>query len=120
MLRPIPPRILRSTITVKVCTSIDRYQNQSYTDYVVSRVHIQPTNEIRKTQANTDIVLRSILFVDARISSPVLNWSGLLKAAHDIGGDMRIICGDEEYTVMSVDTLKDDTDRLHHWEVSLV
>lgn len=120
MLRPIPARILRSTVTVKVCSSLDRYQKQTYTDYTVSRVHVQPTNEIRKTQDNTDCVLRSIMFVDARISSPSLDWLGLLKEAHDLGGDIRVICDGEEFTVVGVDKLKDDTDRLHHWEVALV
>jgi len=120
VLRPIPARILRTTVTVKVCTSVDRYQNQTYADYVVSRVHIQPTNEIRKTQNNTDCVLRSILFVDARISRPALDWTALFKSAHEKGGDMRIICDNEEFTVIGVDKLKDDTDRLHHWEISLV
>ena len=120
MLRPIPARILKTTITVKVCNGTDRYQRQTYDDYTVERVHLQPTNEIRKTQDNTDCTLRSILFVDARISKPALNWSALLKQAHDKAGDMRVIDGNEEYTVAGTDELKDDTDRLHHWEIALV
>ena len=120
MLKPIPARILRSTVTVKTCSAVDRYQKQTYTEQTVSRVHIQPTDEVRKTQNNTDCTLRSILFVDARISKPALDWSSLLKGAHDLGGDVRVICDGEEYTVMSCDKLKDDTDRLHHWEIALV
>ena len=120
MLKPIPAKILRSTATVKVCNGVDRYQNQTYTDYTVKRVHLQPTNEIRKTQDNTDVTLRSILFVDARISTPFLDWCALFKLAHEKLGDMRVIVRNEEYTVMGVDELRDDTDNLHHWEVSLV
>ena len=120
MLRPIPPQILRTTVTVKTCTAVDRYQKQTYAEQTVSRVHLQPTNEIRKTQDNTDCTLRSILFVDARISKPSIDWASLLKGAHDLGGDMRVVCGGEEYTVIGCDKLKDDTDRLHHWEISLV
>lgn len=120
MLRPIPPCILKTTITVKVCTSVDDYQNQTYSEQTVKRVHIQPTNEIRKTANNTDCTLRSILFVDRRISSPAIAWDELLKSAHDLGGDMRVICGSEEYTVIGCDKLKDHTDQLHHWEISLV
>ena len=120
MLKPIPSRILKSTATVKVCNGVDRYQNQTYTNYTVHKVHLQPTNEIRKTQDNTDIVLRSILFVDARVSTPHLDYSALLKSAHDKLGDMRVIVRGVEYTVLSVDELRDDTDNLHHWELGLV
>ena len=120
MLKPIPACILRSNITVKVCTSVDTYQKQTYETYTVKRVHVQPTNEIRKTQDNTDCTLRSILFVDARVSKPRLNWKALLKQAHDVKGDMRVIHDGEEYTVMLVDELRDNTDRVHHWEIALV
>ena len=120
MLKPIPSRILKSTATVKVCSGVDRYQNQTYTEYTVKKVHLQPTNEIRKTQDNTDITLRSILFVDAHTSTPFLDWCALFRSAHVIKGDMRVVVRDEEYTVMGVDALRDDTDNLHHWEVSLV
>ena len=120
MLKPIPSKILRSEATVKVCSGVDRYQNQKYDEYTVKKVHLQPTNEIRKTQGNTDITLRSILFVDARTSTPFLDWCSLLQTAHNNLGDMRVIVRGEEYTVIGVDELRDDTDNLHHWEVSLV
>lgn len=120
MRKPIPSKILKSTAIVRVCTGVDRYQNQTYTEHTVKRVHIQPTNEVRKTQDNTEIVLRSLLFVDARISTPVLDWYGLLQTAHENEGDMRVIVRGQEYTVIGVDELRDDTDNLHHWEISLV
>ena len=120
MLHPIPSRILKSTATVKVCSGVDIYQNQTYDTYTVNRVHLQPTNEIRKTQSNTDCVLRSILFVDAKTSTPHIDWFGLLQTAHANQGDMRVIVREEEYTVLSVDALRDDTDILHHYEVGLV
>lgn len=120
MLKPIPSKILKSTATVKVCSGVDRYQNQTYTDYEVKRVHIQPTNEVRKTQDNTEVILRSILFVDAKTSSPVLDWCALLNTAHANKGDVRVIIREQEYTVIGVDELRDDSDLIHHWEVSLV
>ena len=120
MLKPIPSRILKSTATVLVCNGVDRYQNQSYTEYTVRKVHLQPTNEIRKTQDNTDVTLRSILFVDAHTSTPKLDWCALFKSAHIKKGDMRVIVRGDEYTVIGIDELRDDTDLLHHWEVSLV
>lgn len=120
MLRPIPAKILRSTATVKVCTSTDLYQNQVYTTYTVKRVHLQPTEKIVKSTTNTDLQLSGILFVDARISSPSLDWRALLDAAHDRGGDMRVTVRGVTYTVATADGLRDDTDRLHHWEIGVI
>lgn len=118
MLRPIPARILRSSAVVKVCNGVDFYQNQTYDEYSIDHVHIQPTDRIVKTKDNTDHQLTSILFVDAKYSTPIA-WQSLLESAHLKGGDMRVIIHGTEYTVVSVDTLFDDTDRLHHWEVGL-
>lgn len=120
MLKPIPSKILKSTATVKVCSGADLYQNQEYTEYTVKNVHLQPTNEVRKTADNTEVVLRSILFVDAHTSTPALDWYALLMTAHSNRGDMRVVVRDREYTVIGVDELRDDTDKLHHWEVALV
>ena len=120
MLKPIPARILRTTATVSVCYGVDMYQNQLYTTHTVKRTHLQPTNEVRKTTDNTEIVLRSILFVDGQLSSPRLDWEALLMSAHDVGGDLRVTVRGVEYTVIGVDALRDDTDHFHHWEVALV
>ena len=119
MLRPIPARILRSSAVVKVCNGVDFYQNQTFDTYEVDHVHVQPTDRIVKTKDNTDHQLTSILFVDARRSSPTLDWQGLLEGANQSGGDMKVTIHGTEYTVVSVDTLYDDTDTLHHWEVGL-
>lgn len=99
---------------------MDRYENQVYTTYTVKRVHLQPTNEIRKTNTNTDCTLRSILFVDRRHSVPSLDWEALFASAHEMGGDMRVIVRGVEYTVFSVDALRDDTDLFHHYEIGLI
>lgn len=120
MLRPIPGRILQSTITVKVCSGTDLYQNQTYDAYTINRVHLQPTKAIVKSKDNTDMQLSSILFVDRKLSTPFIDWAGLLESAHNKGGDMRVVCRGREYTVQYVDELMDDTDSLHHWEVGLV
>lgn len=110
---------MRTTVTVKACTGVDRYQKPTFDTYTVKHVHLQPTNEIRKTANNTDCTLRSILFADRQHSTP-LDWWAIFKAAHEIGGDVYVICRGEEYTVQSVDALRDDTDCFHHWEIGLV
>lgn len=119
MLPPIPGRILQSTATVSACIGIDTYQNQTYATYTLKRVHLQPTTEIRKSPTNTDQQLKSILFVDARRSSPSLDWEGLLQAAHAAGGDLRVTVRGVEYTALTVDALREANDRLHHWEIGL-
>lgn len=119
MLKPIPARIMQTTVTVKACTGLDRYQNQTYAEYVVTKCHVQPTSEIRKTASNTDETLKSILFVDKQHSTPTLDWWGLFNAAHINGGDLKVIVRGQEYTVESVDELRDDSDRFHHWEIGL-
>lgn len=119
MLRPIPAKIMRSTATVKACTGMDKYQNQTFSEYTIKRVHLQPTNEIRKTADNTDCVLRSILFADSHNSTP-LDWWGLFNTAHEMGGDVKVTVRGQEYTVFSVDELRDDTDTFHHWEIGLM
>lgn len=118
MLKQIPARIMRSTITLKACVSVDRYQKQTYQDYTVKKVHLQPSNEIRKTADNTDCTLRSILFVD-RNSKPSLDWEALFDAAHRIAGDLKVITNNEVYTVFTVEALRDDTDQFHHYEIGL-
>ena len=119
MLKPIPAKIMRSTATVKACTGLDRYQNPTYKTYTVKKVHLQPTNEIRKTADNTDCTLRSLLFVDKVHSTPTIDWWGLFETAHAIGGDVKVIIRGQEYTVFTVDELRDDTDMFHHWEIGL-
>ena len=120
MLKPIPRRILQTTAIVEVCRAIDRYHNQVYDTYTVKHTHLQPSNEVRKSTADTDLVLTGILFVDARISSPALDWAGLLKLSTDNGGDMRVTVRGRTYVVKTAEGLRDDTDRLHHYEIGLV
>lgn len=120
MLRPIPSRILRSTATVKVCTGTDIYQNQTYATYTVEHVHLQPEERIVKTVQNTDAQLAGTLYVDVRHSKPQLDWRALLQQSHDNGGDMRVIVRGVEYTVLTADGLRDDTDKLHHWEIGVI
>ena len=119
MLRPILAKIMKSEATVKACTGVDRYQNQTYTETVVKNVHLQQTNELVKTADNTSNVLKAVLFVDKRHSTPSLDWNSLFLTAQNLAGDVKVIVRGIEYTVFSVDELRDDTDCFHHWEIGL-
>jgi len=127
MLSPIPRRILRDTATFSVPAGFDRYQAPlNPTEYVVSNVHIQNSNETRKAANNTEVSLSAILFVDARYSTPSLDFWALQEAAQAAGGVMTCTVKDKRggvtgpYSVLVVDGLPDDEDNLHHWELGLV
>ncbi|MFR1479540.1 MAG: hypothetical protein ACLSB9_29545 [Hydrogeniiclostridium mannosilyticum] len=77
MLRPIPQSLLGDIATIKVCAGIDRYQHAIWDETVVQHVHLQNTNEVKKTRDNTEVVLRSVLFIDGRLSSPALDYDAL-------------------------------------------
>ena len=119
-MRPMPKSVLKSTATVEWCTGTDVYQNQTMESKTVHNVHLQPTSAIVKTKDNTECQLRSVLFVDAKLSSPALDWEKMLADAHSTGGDVRVTVRNVTYTLMTVDALRGKTDELHHWELGLV
>lgn len=131
MLSPIPRRILRDTMTLYVPTSFDRYQKpvfdpQQTTSYTVQNVHIQADNSTRKTAQNTEVTLRGIIFIDARYSTPALDYEALQEAAQAAGGVLTCTVTNRRggqsgpFSVLVVDALPDDEDNLHHWEIGVV
>jgi len=127
MLSPIPRRILRDTATFSVPGSFDRYQTpQNVTTYTVANVHLQADNSTHKTAQNTEVTLRGVLFIDARYSTPALDYEALQEAVQAAGGVMTCTVANKRgstsgpFTVAVVDGLPDDEDNLHHWELGLV
>lgn len=127
MLSPIPRRILRDTATFSVPGGFDRYQNPlNPTTYTVSNVHLQADNSTHKTAQNSEVTLRGILFVDARYSTPALDYEALQEAAQAAGGTMTVTVTNKRggvsgpFTVEVIDGLPDDEDNLHHWEIGVV
>ena len=127
MLSPIPRRILRDTATFSVPGGVDRYQKPTDpTTYTVANVHLQSDNSTHKTATNTEVTLRGVLFVDARYSTPALDFWALQEAAQAAGGVMTCTVTDRRgnvtgpYSVLVVDGLPDDEANLHHWELGLV
>ena len=126
MLAPIPRRILKSTAVFSVPTGFDVYQKPTTTSYTVKNVHLQSDDVTVKTAQNTEVQLRGTLFIDAKFSTPPLDFDALQQQAHAAGGVMTVTVtnrhGDSSgpYTVLIVDGLPDDEDRLHHWELGLV
>lgn len=122
MLRPIPSNLLRYRATISVCTGIDKWQNPTFTDYAITSVHLQATNEVKRTRDNAEVVLRSMLWIDGRRSHPRLDWYALQKQSEDNGRELKVtVDGVGVFTVKTVDALPDyPSDRIHHWEMGMV
>ena len=126
MLTTIPRKILRYAAVFSAPISFDRYQEADSEALTVHHVHLQSVNATHRTALNTEVTLRGILFVDARASTPALDFWELQTAAQAAGGQLTVTvttrAGRElgPYTVESVDGLPDDEDNLHHWELGLV
>mgnify|MGYP007013467956 CR=1 FL=1 len=127
MLRPIPQSLLGDMMTLKVCTNIDRWQKATWQEYKVNNVHLQNTNEVKKTKENTEVVLRSVLFIDGSRSRPALDYDTLVEQSQKAGKPLRCEVFNSrgqkygEYEVLTVDPVPDyPATRVHHIELGLV
>lgn len=127
MLRPIPRFMLADVATIKVCTGLDMWQKPTFQEYTVNNVHIQSTNEVKKTKENTEVVLRSVLFIDGRLSQPVLDYDALAEQSQKAGAPLRCVVKNAaghtygDYEVITVDPLPNvPATRVHHIELGLV
>lgn len=109
------------TVTLLVPSQVDAWGHTEPAEITVTHCCVQPTNATHKSQQNTEVVLRSICFIDRRISRPAdLDIQALKDQAEAAGGQLQLVYGSQTYTVQSVDVLIDDTGKYHHTEVGLV
>ena len=127
MLRPIPSRILRDSMTLQVCTGLDAWQKPTWEEYIVTGVHVQNTNEVKKTTTNTEVVLRSVIFVDTVRSQPALDYQALCDQSQAAGKPMRCTAQDASgnplgnFEILTVDPVPDvPANRTHHIELGCV
>ena len=120
-MQPIPRCILAHNAVLRSCAGVDAWQAPEWQETPLSNVCMQPTNETRRTRDNTEVVLRSLLFVDAERSEPVEFDFDVQQAASESNGQpLTLIFEDREYTVLTIEKLYDEYGRLHHWELGLV
>jgi hypothetical protein len=119
--------MLHDTVTFKVVNGMDRYQNKTYDEYVVSNVHLQSSNDVYKRANDTEVQLKGILFVDARRSTPILDLYALQTESLLNGDTMRAIVKDAsgaevgDYAVIVVDDIPNvPANTRHHWELGLI
>lgn len=127
MLTPMPMRMLTNSATLKVCTGVDAWCKPTWQEYNIERVHLQNTNDVKKTKDNTEVVLRSILFIDGTRSFPVLDYDALVQQSEAAGKPLRVVVRDilgsviGDYEVLTVDPIPDiPATRVHHIELGLV
>lgn len=126
MLSPIPSVMLKDVATFHVPVSLNDYQMPVYQDYMVKKVHIQNSNEVRRTSTNEEVVLKAILFVDGKKSAPIYDYMSFMKMAEAVGADMTVTVtesngNENEYTVTIVDAVPDvPAIRTHHTEIGLI
>lgn len=120
MLQPIPKVLLNKSMTLKVPKEMDSFQNITFTEYEVNNVHLQNTNEVKKDKDNTEVVLRSILFIDSRLSNPKLDYMALEKEAEKNRATLRVIIDGLDYEVLTVDEVPNIPYGVHHYELGLV
>ena len=106
---------------------MDAWQSPTWLEYTVKNVHLQSTNEVRKSKENTEVVLRSVLFVDGVRSRPALDYDALAEQSQAAGKPMRCIVYNAagqiygEYEVVTTDPVPDvPATRVHHVELGLV
>ena len=114
-------------MTLQVCTGVDAWQSPTWQAYPVQNVHIQNTNETKKTADNTEVVLRAVIFVDTVRSTPALNYEALCRQSQAAGKPMRATVQDANgnslggYQILTVDPVPDVPDtRVHHIELGCV
>lgn len=120
MLDTIPSAILTHSATLRVCTSVDVWENPTFEDIPLSRINVQPTHVTVMTKDNTEVGLSSIAFVDARLSVPAgYDFQAAQDTSEANGSPMHLIYQGRDYVVMVVDALCDDTGKYHHTELGL-
>lgn len=127
MLRPIPQSLLGDIAVLRVCTGVDAWQKPTWQEYTVRNVHLQNTNEVRKSKENTEVVLRSVLFIDGTRSRPVLDYDTLAEQSQAAGKPLRCTVynmnGQKhgDFEVLTTDPVPDvPATRVHHVELGLV
>ena len=106
MLRPIPQRILRDMVTIKVCTGVDVWQKPVWQETLVKNVHLQNTNEVRKTALDYDALAMQSEAAGRPMRAVVMDFKGRRI------GDYEVLVVDTGPNVPSTTT--------HHVELGLV
>ena len=106
----IPKSMLPHTVTVETPTGYDDWQKPTYSNGVmVKYVKIDPARALKTDNQNRQMQLSATLFFDFRNSMPLIKFS--------VG--QRVTFKGHVYKVEIIETLFDNLDRPHHYEIGL-
>ena len=118
-MRPIPTQMLIHVADILTPISVDEYHKAQYSKTRVRRVCLQTASDTGKSATNTTVQRKATLFVDARLSTPRVDWFAEKAKADNVGGDMKVIWAGYQYTVADIQVLLDDHGHVHHYEMGL-
>jgi len=117
-MKPIPRKLLCHSVTMKVCSGTDAWQNPTYTTYALSKVRMELALVTKKTADNTLLTFSGTLFHD-QTRSTAFDFVAQKAVADGNKGDMKVVFGTRTYTVYEVSPQYDETGSIHHTEVLL-
>lgn len=91
----------------------------------VKNVHFQFDNTTVIGAGNDAVQLKGIIFVDAKLSTPALDYEDLQRQTQELGGVMQCMIKTRRGTeigpmnVITVEALPDDEANVHHWELGV-
>ena len=110
-MKPIPKKLLIHTIMLYEKTSIDKWGSEKLDDgQVLTKVRIEPSNQIVRDKNNSEIQLAATLFYDCRNSQPIgINFK--VDQIIDFNG--------QKHQIKTIEPLYDKL-KLHHYEIGMV
>ena len=120
MITTIPAQMLKDSVSVFVPSGVDVWGKPTQETYTQTRVHLQEVSTFQRSTADMQAEYKAMLFVDARLSRPFLDWGALQTAAETAGYQITVQVGAAVYTVKHVDSVHNDLGGLHHYEVGCI
>ena len=110
---------------LSIPSAYDRWQEPTSSVTEIAHVHVQPTDKTMLSATNDEVKLSGIIFVDAKYSTPAVDFEALQQAAQAAGGVLQCSIRTRRGTVigpmniLDVEALPDDEANLHHWELGV-
>lgn len=115
-MRPIPLSILNQSCTHQSIVA-DSWGAETKTEYAITKVYIEASNEIVKTNQNTEIKASSLLIFDSVNS--IVKLSDVVTSPN-FGQDDIITFSSIDYRILKIDPIyQANTTDIHHYEIYL-
>lgn len=119
MSRKPPAHVYAQTVTLRVCTGVDRWNAPTWNETTVNHVNVQPASGTTMTKDNTEVQLTGMLFADSVYTEPTLDWQAMKDASEAAGQPATVVFEGRVYTVVEVAKLFNEFGAFDHWEVAL-